>query len=772
MSGFGEKKQQKRVLSKRLLQLSEKELKSKSIQSHIKGNLKDAETGYIAFINNGYLDADIYSNYALICEEKGELNKAIKLYKKCTSKFPNHVFSKLNLAFLYYKFNNLNQALSIVDEAIRIKPKLSNCYCIKGLILKGLNKYIESEELFIKAIGIDPEYFDATLNLGILYKETNKYDKAEKYHLKAIELNSNSAIALLNMGAFYKEIQKIDKAIFYTEKAIELDKKIKNAHLNLATIYSEKGDYEKSLLLAKNELILNKDNELAYQLISELIKHVDLKNYTEKEKRKILKNLFERKDISHREIFKNISSLVPPRILEKLSIPEDNISTSEEFRTLIKDDEIIKSLTLMIFCSPLWENILKNIRRSLLLDRSDTIKNNKLILRFLIALGTQCFLNEYVYYASQKEKDKINEIKKSLIYKQNIDFEIALISCYQPIVFISKEIRNFQCKDKDLNKLMKLQLEEKEISNGINKLGKISNSVSQKVKTQYESNPYPRWRYNYYSKEQKSNPISIINSEINPKKIESNEMDFTDKKVNILIAGCGTGIQIIEASRYNNCEITAIDLSKSSLNYAKSKVEDYGMKNVNFIEMDILELKKLNKKFNLIECSGVLHHMEDPIEGLSNLTESLELGGFLKLGLYSKYAREEILRAREIIKEKDIGTNLDEIRNFRNDVLNGNLKKITKVTNWSDFYSTSMCRDLCFHSQEKCYSLIEIKNMLEIANLEFLGFTISKDITDKYQSINEDLESLKDLQLWDKFEELHPNSFREMYQFWTRKSIK
>ena len=83
-----------------------------------------------------------------------------------------------------------------------------------------------------------------------------------------------------------------------------------------------------------------------------------------------------------------------------------------------------------------------------------------------------------------------------------------------------------------------------------------------------------------------------------------------------------------------------------------------------------------------------------------------------------------------------------------------------------------MCRDLCFHSQERCYSLIEIKKMLKVSNLEFLGFTLSKDIKDKYQIAHKDINSLKDLDLWDKFEQSNPNSFREMYQFWTRKSIK
>ena len=100
MSGFGKKKKEIKVSSKKLLTLSENDLKIKSINNHIKGNLVEAEKGYITFLKNGYCDADIFSNYALICEGKGELNKAIKLYERCISSFPNHIYSKFNLSFL------------------------------------------------------------------------------------------------------------------------------------------------------------------------------------------------------------------------------------------------------------------------------------------------------------------------------------------------------------------------------------------------------------------------------------------------------------------------------------------------------------------------------------------------------------------------------------------------------------------------------------------------------------------------------------------------
>ncbi len=779
MSGFGEKKKENKGSSKKLRKLSEKELKATSINNHIKGNLEEAEKGYIAFLKNGYSDADILSNYALICEEKEENDKAIQLYTKCSKSYPDHIYSKLNLSFLYYKLNNLEKAERIIEEAIKLKPTLPNGYCIKGLILKSLNKYNESRLSLEKAIEIDQNYFDAYINLGLLNKDFNKLNEAEEYYLKALEINNKSAIAHLNLGACYKEKLEMKKAIQHTEIAIEIDNRLKNSYLNLATLYNQAGSYNKALSLAKKELLFNKNSGLSYQLISELIKKGELLNTSEKDNRELLNNILNRKDISHRELFGNINRLISQEILEKLSIMESDLYESNEFNILIKDRELVKALSLLIFCSPLWEKVLGNIRKNILLSYSDKVKASKAILHFTVGLGSQCFLNEYIYYISKEEKDKLKELKGTINNNKNQDYKLAIISCYESLSSINNDIINltsYVSNNKEINNLVNLQFkelnDEKMISKEIKKIGDIKDSISNEVKNQYELNPYPRWRYNSYAKENKLNFLSVINSEIYPNKIISNSAQLKNKKINILIAGCGTGIQILEASRYSNCEITAIDLSNSSISYAKRKVDEYGLKNVDFIEMDLLELKSLNKRFDLIECSGVLHHMNDPTKGLSNLFDVLEPKGFLKLGLYSKYAREEILKAKEQIKKKDIKATIDGIRSFRNDVFNGALKQLNQITNWSDFYSTSMCRDLCFHSHENCYSLIEIKNMLKVSNLEFLGFTLSKDIKDKYQIDNKDIDSLKDLELWDKFEKSNPNSFREMYQFWARKSIK
>ena len=44
--------------------------------------------------------------------------------------------------------------------------------------------------------------------------------------------------------------------------------------------------------------------------------------------------------------------------------------------------------------------------------------------------------------------------------------------------------------------------------------------------------------------------------------------------------------------------------------------------NVKLIQMDILAVNLLEEKFNIIESSGVLHHMNDPSKGLKSLFPS------------------------------------------------------------------------------------------------------------------------------------------------------
>ena len=185
---------------------------------------------------------------------------------------------------------------------------------------------------------------------------------------------------------------------------------------------------------------------------------------------------------------------------------------------------------------------------------------------------------------------------------------------------------------------------EKSIKAHLNNSEKITDEVSLSVQQMYEENPYPRYKYADHTNTHLAKPtaefISLETTIANPS--FTNELLQPNSSPKILIAGCGTGNQVINASRYKNAEITAIDISKNSLSYAARKSQEYRMHNVQLQQLDILDANQLKNIYDVIECSGVLHHMQDPARGLAALNNKLKPGGYIKLGLYSKLAMQKL----------------------------------------------------------------------------------------------------------------------------------
>ena len=169
------------------------------------------------------------------------------------------------------------------------------------------------------------------------------------------------------------------------------------------------------------------------------------------------------------------------------------------------------------------------------------------------------------------------------------------------------------------------------------------------------------------------------------------------EKPEILIAGCGTGQHSIEtAARFKSSKVLAIDLSLSSLAYAKRKSEEFSADAIKYMHVDILHLNRLGKKFDIIESSGVLHHMKDPMLGWKALSACLKPGGLMRIGLYSELARQEIVKTIQEIKELGIGSSDAEIKSFRDMITKSTKGHHKIIINSVDFYSLSTIKDLSF----------------------------------------------------------------------------
>ena len=239
-----------------------------------------------------------------------------------------------------------------------------------------------------------------------------------------------------------------------------------------------------------------------------------------------------------------------------------------------------------------------------------------------------------------------------------------------------------------------------------------------------------------------------------------------------MVAGCGTGRQAIRlASYFNDLNIIAIDLSGRSLAYASQQAKKYKVENIQFIQADILEFSNFPMLFDIIECSGVLHHMEDPEQGLQSLQQLLSPTGVMKIALYSETARKQVITFRKIIADNfaKTGEQLDQ-RLLRQALMMNQIPgDWSQIVTSADFYSMSNCRDLIFHEQEHQFTPTKIAELLSANQLDFVGMLPTTSALQAFEQQIGNLSQQNSLENWGKVEQEQQDIFAAMYQFYCRK---
>ncbi len=412
-----------------------------------------------------------------------------------------------------------------------------------------------------------------------------------------------------------------------------------------------------------------------------------------------------------------------------------------------------------------FEYLMTFLRRLFLLRERDY--EALVFLPFLCALAEHCHLNEYVYAIDHEERAKLRLLEEYLntqeldIQNPDIMAKIALLGCYKDIdrcefasaLNNSADAIAYKPFADAIKLLITDPLRVRALQTDIPLLCPIKDDISSAVRDQYEDNPYPRWR-------------TILAPSL------TDQLRAKGHERTILIAGCGTGKEILNmALHYPEADlITGIDLSTASLAYGQQKAQQLGIKNVEFIQADILQLAELDRQFDMVVCSGVLHHMRDPVQGWKTLIPLLKPGGIMKISLYSEIARRDVIWVQKWIQEKGFAATPQGISDFRQEAIKAqHSPELQAVTQIIDFYSMSMCRDLLFHVQEHVYTFPKIAKMLDTLEMQLVKVNVTDPgIIKQYKTLYPDDPMMVSLNHWHDYEQQNPNTFIGMYNFFCR----
>jgi len=171
------------------------------------------------------------------------------------------------------------------------------------------------------------------------------------------------------------------------------------------------------------------------------------------------------------------------------------------------------------------------------------------------------------------------------------------------------------------------------------------------VEERYDIDPYPR-----RDPEKEREMIYVTATEYLGKinhYCYGGERDLRDN-CRFLVAGGGTGdaaIYLAEQLRNTESEVVYIDISSASMKVAQSRAEVRGLTNIKWLHGSLIELPNMNLgEFDYINCSGVLHHLEDPLAALKALDKMLKSDGCMGLLLYAKYGRASLYNLQSLMQ--------------------------------------------------------------------------------------------------------------------------
>ena len=705
-------------------------------------------------------------SYIIALIDLGFFKRARAALKKASRKRVNEATLRELRLRLTHDSNTDKNYVSPDPQEIQIQPVLN--LFEKGrldealVIAKQLLQDFSSSSLVFNIIG------------GIHYRQARLSD-AVSYYKQAVRIKPDYVEAYVNLANTLKDKGDLDDSVENYKQAIKYQPDNADAYSNMGRVLALKGDWGGELDCYIKAIEIQPDHTAAH---NNLVCTLPNKRFTKHnpELSSLLVKVLGKNIIRPKRIAGACISLLMFELGIKTSLARCISNEIKHFlpETVVALSDIPLLLQLMTVC-PLpdleVESLLTKIRYESLLSITSLSYTSE-SLNFYLALALQCFTNEYIYPQTDLESERLQEIDRivgdALAKGQQPEVLVLLcLASYKPLSqYPWYQLLVFP---QSLKVLAQRQIwdvtEELTLKASIPTLQDIKNDISLKVQTQYEHHPYPRWVN--LSCPVESRTIPKIVSDLSLKVSDLNASHYNT--LDVLIAGCGTGQQSIEAAlEYTNCKVLAIDLSLSSLAYAKRKTNEFGISNIEYMHADILHLAQLDRKFDVVRCSGVLHHMDNPMAGWGVITDCLKVGGLIRIGLYSELARQHIVKMRDEISSFGLTYDDNGMKKFRNFVVRSDKSHHRKILNSPDFYSTSTFIDLLFHTQEHRFTLPEISNCLDNLGLVFCGFE-DQDLIQKFRLQCKSNDSPYDLAKWHNFEVSQPDIFAGMYEFWCQK---
>lgn len=715
--------------------------------------LEEAKVIYTRLVDLAPEDAEAWYMLSNINGKLGMIEEVGECCRRAIALRPDFSEAYVNLGHVYLMQEKPGEALAQYQAAARINPAVPAVYFNMGNILRDLGRPADAVENYRKAIHYAPSLAAAHNNLGTIHFAQGAFEEAATCFQAALALDPLSTLHLNNFGSACRTQEQFTKYLEFYRKSVTTLPDPSNARRGFIEIMD-------NINFPKHDAWLDSELQACFSL----------------------------EDVDYRPLTYDAAQLLKIKHNIELYIADDQSTVEATIDKICSDNLFVLYLEKALNVDAALEIFITKVRRTLLNGYHKAHDNYASHLTLIRSLAHQAANNEYVFSLHAAEQRNVDELRSSLESyvpsgidpDPDLEHKLCVFGMYDSLYSLScrEQLANMPRTSWSqqfiplLDKTLTAFIEEERIKLDIDTIDSLEDQTSRLVQSQYEENPYPRWlTLPNFTRSNMRNTLTQLFPHFTPPAI-------VDGRIEVLIAGCGTGKQpILEALKHKDANILAVDISKSSLAYAVRMARRYGVANIRFVQGDILKLSSLRQRFPVIECSGVLHHMQDPLAGWKVLCGLLMKDGLMSIGLYSEIARQDLNVTRNAFKSAGLAATRDNVRKYRNDILmriaRGEISRSSLLNN-DDFYSTSGCRDLLFHFQEHRFTIPQISKALADLDMKFIGFKFpaakDSEVKNLYRDHFPEDPEMTNLSHWDQFERQYTNTFSFMYQFWCQKN--
>jgi tetratricopeptide (TPR) repeat protein/2-polyprenyl-3-methyl-5-hydroxy-6-metoxy-1,4-benzoquinol methylase len=705
-------------------------------------------------------NAEIHFNLGLLATTQGRHEEAKNSLRRAIDIRPDHASSHSLLGRVLHTLGRNDEALESLQQAVGIEPTMHEAHFGIALIMQSLHPSPRLEEAAAslrRAVEIKPDFAKGHYLLGLVLSRLERLGAAEASLRRALSIEPKSDEILYALAMTLLALDRSPEAVPLVART-----------LNRESTWMTKWVF--AACAARTSFAID-DSTVRTALTTAIVEPWGMPNEL---CQPALNLIMLNQRIAGCVRLANASW--PARLPKATLFGADGLAAlaADTMLHALLETVPVSTIEFQRFLTCARHALLETASKEQVPDDSDVAAQ-----RFYAALSRQCFVNEYIFGYDDRELSSAAAARTKLLALLDSNqvvpsFLLLAVAAYFPLNTLRGACRLLAAMvpgpvEEVLRQQIREPLEEQALRESIECLTSIAGGVSEEVRDQYEQNPYPRW-----VKLPMRHDALPFNEELRRGLPLAPFVPMRDDSApEVLVAGCGTGSHsILVAQRFRGARVLAIDLSLSSISYAKRKTQELGIANIEYAHADILRLDDIARTFDIIESSGVLHHMADPFLGWRKLLSRLRPGGFMGLGFYSEIARRHVVKAREFIAARGYAGTLDDIRRFREDLTTKDMGAELKwLSRMSDFYSTSACRDLLFHVHENRLSLGQIESFLTEFGLHFIGFELDPRALHQYRSRFTDDPSGTNLRNWARFEAENPDTFVGMYQFWIQKPI-